>query len=300
MARITSTHQAVTVHTAKLAQTLAEAVRQLLEKKHLYQSVDVEIEKASQSFQKTIPAEYSTATFQMLGVTSWPWIVQDTETFQQLMLAMEKKSLNQLIIWTPPDIKLYCKVCDRLEPYNGVSSTNLLNRQKPSEGGLYFKGKLTQAYCLTYLCQSCKSVPEVFLIHKVGSRLTLAGRAPMEYVPISKVIPRDIAKYYSDAVIAFQSGQILAALFLLRTLCEQWVRKYADSADKADIALDKYMETLPEDFKGRFPSLRTIYGELSIAIHSADASSELFTKSCESIEEHFSARSLFKLPGPPQ
>lgn len=299
MSPIYSVNDAVAGHLSKLKQTIMESVRQLLEQKHLYQSVDVEIEKASDAYQKKIPSEYSIATFQMLNVDKWPWIVNDTETFQALMLAVEKKkSFYQIITWSPPDIKLYCKVCDRLEPYNGVSSSNLLNRLKPSDGGIYFKGKLTQAYCLTYLCQSCKSVPEVFLIRKFGSRLTLSGRAPMEHVPVPKVIPRDIVNYYSDAVVAFQSGQILAALFLLRTLCEQWVRRYAASDAKADVALDKYMETLPDDFKERFPSLRTIYGELSAAIHSADACSVLFTKSCEGIEEHFSARSLFRLSGP--
>lgn len=299
MSLILSSHDAVTGHLSKLTQTLVGAVRQLLEKKHLYQGIDVEIEKISEAYQKTIPSEYVSAVFHMFGVKDWPWIVNDTETFHSLMLAMEKqKSPNQIITWSPPDLKLYCKVCDRVEPYNSVSSINILNRTKPIEGGFYFKGKLTQAYCLTYLCQSCKSIPEVFLIRRFGTRLTISGRAPMEHVPIPKEIPKDVENYYSDAVVAFQSGQILAALFLLRTLCEQWVRKYAGSSDKADIALDKYMETLPDDFKERFPSLRTIYGDLSVAIHSADASSELFAKSCERIEEHFAARSLFKLPRP--
>ena len=120
----------------------------------------------------------------------------------------------------------------------------------------------------------------------------------MESVQISACLPKPAAKYVSDAQIAYQSGQVLAALFLLRTFCEQWCRPFALETDKADVALDKYSASLPDDFKARFPSLKAIYSDLSAAIHAATEDAELFARSKSQIEEHFEARRLFKLSSP--
>ena len=229
------------------------------------------------------------------GAHLWPWLVNDTDSFQAMVSSLASRSDHRSVTWQPPDAKLFCKTCDRLEPFNGVAASNVLNRSAPSAGGILHKGKLVQAYCLSYLCQSCKLVPEVFLVRRVGTRLSLSGRAPIEHVPVSRAIPKEVANFFSGALVAHQSGQTLAALFLLRTLCEQWTRRFADAADQAHVALDKYMDGLPDDFKGRFPSLRTMYGDLSAALHSANASDELFESTRALIEEHFEARLLFKL-----
>jgi len=58
------------------------------------------------------------------------------------------------------------------------------------------------------------------------------------------------------------------------------------------------MQSLPEDFKARFPSMRSLYGELSAAIHRADGAAALFDTAVAQINEHFEARRLFKLPAP--
>jgi hypothetical protein len=52
----------------------------------------------------------------------------------------------------------------------------------------------------------------------------LSGRAPIEHVLVPNVIPKNAAGFFKDALIAYQSGQTLAALFLLRTLIEQWLK----------------------------------------------------------------------------
>ena len=56
------------------------------------------------------------------------------------------------------------------------------------------------------------------------------------------------------------------------------------------------MESLPEDFKARFPSLRFIYEHLSADIHAATGSDELYTKMIADISLPFAARQLFGLP----
>jgi len=271
------------------------SVRTLLEAKHLYQSIDVDAEGAFLSTQKT------TTLHQMLNVSqteNWPWIVKDAGSLDAAFSMFNTKNDSRIVAWNQPDVKLFCKKCNRIEPYNGVSATNVLNRLDASKGGILDSGKLIQVFCLTYLCQSCKAVPEVFLIRRSANRLTLSGRAPIEHVETPKSIPKEIITYFSGAKIAHHSGQTLAAIFLLRTLCEQWARKFSNSEDFADIALDRYMQSLPDDFKARFPSLRTVYSDLSVAIHSALASSEIFDSAAQRIEEHFDARKLYKLKSP--
>ena len=96
--------------------------------------------------------------------------------------------------------------------------------------------------------------------------------------------------------MAFQSGQTLAGLFLLRTLVEQWARLATGQLTQAaSDVLDAYMESLPPDFNAHFPSLRDLYNRVSSDIHQAIGSDELFREATESVEEHFRARGLFKL-----
>jgi len=88
----------------------------------------------------------------------------------------------------------------------------------------------------------------------------------------------------------------LAGIFFLRTLIEQWARSAVAGPDlPADKALDAYMRTLPEDFKARFPSLPSLYAELSADMHAALGDKDLFEKARAAIVKHFKARRLFEL-----
>jgi hypothetical protein len=160
------------------------------------------------------------------------------------------------------------------------------------------KGGVVQSFVLSFLCQGCKLIPEVFLVRRVGAKLTLCGRSPIEHVEIQKFLPASARHYLASAMVARQSGQTLAGLFLLRTFIEQWLRLAGATHQYADQVIDWYMSTLPEDFRQHYPSLRDIYGALSDAIHKADASAELFDKARTDIETHFDARRLRKLPDP--
>ena len=68
-----------------------------------------------------------------------------------------------------------------------------------------------------------------------------------------------------------------------------------DAPRDADKLLDAYMSTLPDDFKARFASFRSLYENLSDDIHAAKGNAELFERVLTKIEEHFEARHLFKL-----
>lgn len=55
------------------------------------------------------------------------------------------------------------------------------------------------------------------------------------------------------------------------------------------------MDSLPDDFKKRFPSMRELYTQLSDDIHQANGPKILFEEVKEKINEHFKARELYKI-----
>jgi len=279
---------------------LQRAIQTLLQTKHLYQSVELSSEAI---LKRVLPyvADGNKEHVKRLANALPQWsLVAEEQSLQEMLASSSANSKYQMprVRWKAPDVKMFCRTCNRLEPFNAQSSQNLLNRTELSKPGVFHNGAWHQVYVLTYLCQSCKSVPEVFLVRRQGLKLTLSGRTPMEHAQVPKVIPKEISKFYSGAVIAHQSGQTLAALFMLRTACEQWSRLFADKSDRADAAMDKYMATLPDDFKARFPSLQKKYSDLSAAIHEANASEDLYLTTISDLERHFKARDLYELAGP--
>ncbi|MHB8789479.1 MAG: hypothetical protein ACYDBT_06320 [Desulfobulbaceae bacterium] len=148
---------------------------------------------------------------------------------------------------------------------------------------------ICQTFIFPYHCQSCKKEPLVFLVHREGIKLTLTGRNHFETVQIPKTIPKEEAVYVSDAIAAYNTGNILAGLFLLRTSIEQYMRRLLATTGKkrGDELADEYARLLDDEFPKRYPSLKVIYDELSASIHAADSNASQFEKSHKDIEKHF-------------
>lgn len=262
----------------QLENDITDRLKELLETKHLYQSTAVSFNVLAQ---KVFPTEA------ILKATKDDWIIRDTAS------APSVHKSAYVIIVIVPDVKLFCQQCDRREAFNSVSGQATV-----SEVNIQSRSALAEAiqvFVLRYQCQACKSFPEVFIVRRQGLKLTLCGRAPMEVAKAPRKIPKIIQKYYSGALVAHQSGQTLAGLFLLRTLIEQWTRSRIATPARADELLDNYMKTLPDDFKGRFPSMRVLYDDISADLHTATGSPDLFDRAVAEITGHFSARDLFRL-----
>ena len=118
----------------------------------------------------------------------------------------------------------------------------------------------------------------------------------MEVALVPRFIPKNVKRFYGGALVAHQSGQTLAGIFLLRTLLEQWARSQVPKPpSQAEILVDKYMASLPADFRERFSSMRTLYGRLNEDIHAATGSEDTFKTALTQIDEHFDARRIYKL-----
>jgi hypothetical protein len=128
------------------------------------------------------------------------------------------------------------------------------------------RSKNFQLLFLVFQCQRCKSDPEGFLVRRDGHSLYLEGRSPIEHVNIPAYIPKKESRLFSDAVIAFNAGKILAGLFYLRSFIEQFARRQTNLEGRiaGDEIMESYGKLLPEDLRARIPSLRECYEKLSV------------------------------------
>lgn len=284
---------AIAEMTVTYAKRIADALRELLERKHLYQNVPVNL-GVSTNFEAAakVPKERKVSAVELgAGLQDRAWSIFGSQTidYSARVGSLAGVKLDEWLRVSAPDLRLYCAApCKRLEPFHAADCTDVFsgNESQP----------MRQIFVLRYVCQSCRGEPTVFLVRREGLKLTLAGRSPIEHVDVPREIPRQVAGYYSGAVVAHQCGQTLAGNFLLRTLVEQWLRSFQPAAKmRAEAALDWYYSNLPEDFRQRFPSLRTIYEKLSMDIHAAGGNAKVFDDQSARIVKHFDAWRLYEL-----
>jgi len=271
----------------EFSKAIVESLKELLEQKHLYQNSVVvfppfdvvyknviqipDIEKIQPDLPKECQIIYDSAP-------EFEWELPDRVRSRRLPFYQSNapERVQVAIEFTPPTIKAFCSVCESIQPYNSIHGADVSKDFRDTNFGEY--PVTIQIFLFVYECQSCKSPPEVFMIRRERMKLIQSGRTPMEQIEIPKFVPKTQRKFFSDAIIASNSGQILAGKFLLRTFIEQYIRDF--TKDKAsqniDELFEKYSASLPDDFKQRFPSLAKIYGQLSIDIHSADSTTDLF------------------------
>jgi hypothetical protein len=282
---------------------IAAAFQALLTEKHLYQYVELDTD-----FIAKIAGLLSEDYIAGSGPTSHSYVPTFEEIRDEGMEVLDERWIpldptegeeprysETEIYFSLPTIHAFCSDCEQLWPFN------------PLYDGLYctaYKKTTSQWFFLSYQCQSCKGCPVRFLVRRDGLKLRLVGRDPLEVLPLPKCLPKAQSKYYSNAVIAHHAGQTLAGLFLLRVFIEQFwqtvpqvkkLMKQKQGRATGDEQGAAYQQTLPDDFKSRFPSLADVYGQLSAAMHTAEASATIFDEARRKIEEHFDAKRLYKI-----
>lgn len=299
----------------KTRSSFSESVRTLLEHKHLYQSVEADISVDREEVGKLVDLErhYTTqddiAAFQRsvndkhigtavdctrktLEAVPWRFWVDQPDPGDINDSSLEYKSLDIQL----PDIKVACDFCDdTVQPHNPVRVNGL------EDGVAAELGAQKQIFFLSYLCQSCKRESVIYVVRRQEWKLTIVGRSRFESVPIPKAMEKlQEARFYRDAVIAFNSGKTLASLFYLRTLIEQYFRRVlkVDKDEKVrgeDLAKD-YRKLLDPEFPMRFNTLGSTYESLSNALHAACEDEALYISAKADIEKHFEALALLPIP----
>jgi len=278
---------------ADLRAAIRDSAKQLLEAKHLYQSITIDLTSSKQRLAHTSISEGNKSIYEheMKRSLELPWVPVEPDLPG---IATQSKTMHERIYVVFSTIKTHCTKCGQPEPHNPVYARDV-NADLASRSRAYGQGTL-QHFVAGYVCQACKVLLQFFMIRREGLKLSLTGRSPMEQVAVPDVIPKAQRKYYSGAIVAFQSGQVLPALFMLRTFVEQFAASQVeDKTLRADAALNAYMAALPEPVRAHFASPREIYGRLSDAIHAAREDADLFREAAEQLLEHFDARRLYKV-----
>lgn len=199
-----------------------------------------------------------------------------------------------------PTVMVNCVKCNNSQPLPHNSGYKGLNYDLPSVNSWLNKNGdriPCQTFLFPYQCQACKEEPLVFLVRREENKLTLCGRNHFESINIPDTIPRQESEFYSDAIVAYNTGNILAGTFMLRTTIEQYMRRVLNNYDRVsgDELADKYSKLLDDEFPKKYTTLKTIYEELSIKIHKAEKDAVQFEKSLADINRHFDLLKIMPL-----
>lgn len=309
---------------ACLRSEILRCIKNLLETKHLYQSVRIDtsivgkmineaenssemqrqikiIVSRSKVAQGTSP--FSSQSIINQNLNKYRKNIQDTanailynfwsfstDECDQLIRAKGDKLADNPTHFTLPTISVACTHCGATLPAHNSGFRGLKEDiQTISFPDFSNKEQPLQTFVFPYQCQSCKKEPLIFLVHRKGNKLTLVGRNHFETVYVPKAIPDQESAYFSDAIVAYNTGNVLAGLFLLRVTIEQYMRRVLGTFQKisGDELASQYASYLDDEFPTKFPSLKKIYEELSVFLHSADKKEVQFVKSKNDIIKHF-------------
>lgn len=201
-------------------ENVQKALEELLSEKHLYQRVRIDddfVEPVSRRFPVTGPSNkiaLQREALNKIGASlfeSCDWEPSTTEP--NYLFGLGNNFDNTRIPIQLPTIITECNHCKKRWPFNPVESGTAAQRQSKQNGD--------QWLLFSYECQACKKEPVRFLVRRQKQKLTLCGRDPMEPVSVPDVIPNIHKVRFGNAIIAYQSGHTLSAIFGLRVFIEQ-------------------------------------------------------------------------------
>jgi hypothetical protein len=277
---------------------VAQAIRQLLETKHLYQSVEVDNSPLITDLQRAkieLPADPWVSqgetqirqdflnVAELLASASWKFRSESIPMLMRRIIPPAGVPDNSFDL---PTIKTICWKCKATLPHNS-GYTGMNSDVEPYS--LRSSAGPVQVFSVAYQCQGCKDEPLVFLIRRERLKLTLVGRSCLQEPLTPNCIPKGLRKYYAQALVAQNCNFTLAALFYLRVVVEQWMRLRTGSKGKltGEELGDRYAATLPKVVSEHFPSLKKSYECLSDALHAAREDDGVFVQELQNIERHF-------------
>ena len=285
-----------------LSAKIGESIRCLLETKHLYQALVIDQQALLNKLQAELISKQLKGGFDDILAKAAEALNDDWRTLDEVSRQRPRYNLPGGVEYQSAvsifirSINASCSTCKTVMPMNLKGANNLVRDSDGRWETIEDRTTGHQDFVFVFQCQRCRSQPDTFLVRRQDMRLTLCGRAPMEYVEVPASVPKPVRMYYSDAVVAANSGKMLAGFLYLRVLIEQHVRSVIGDSEglKADEALAKYSAQLPEGVRDWLPSLKERYGLLSEAIHSASEEADLFVESLDKIANHFKGLEVYK------
>jgi len=291
----------------------AEALKSLLERKNLYQSIEADFTAAAAKFMEST-GEDAPSPRSMATVVGSPgptpeerWdahlrqyrhaeLIIDVPNVQKVVSLGHVQHQIQPIAFDLPTVLINCQNCKNVLPAHNPGYGGLQEQPRALKVGVGDKG-MVQIFTFPYQCQSCKKEPLVFMVRRVGSKFTLVGRSHLFKSDIPKSVPDEERDFLNRAILANGTGNTLAGLFLLRVFIEQYMRRVTGTKVKirGDDLADRYALLLNEEFPKSMPAFKALYEDLSICMHGANASVEKFESILKVIYKHFAQLELLPL-----
>jgi hypothetical protein len=289
------------------------ALQKLLEEKHLYQAVLVDLSLtrppaargqgrgAQDSFlmgnsRFAAKQEDPGETLDLVNALWYPegCAAPDSGNSQAQSSEPAKAAGQSFVL---PPVRLKCADCQERTTFRAdlPRCTYVPGKDAPDE----------QSLLLSYECQACGNKRLTFLVTRKGARMQLSGRDSIEMLPVPPGVPKAVAKYFAEAQAAHSAGQALAALYLLREFVVQFWRLLPElkdalaanqGRDGREIA-EIYAAQLPIDFRTQYPSLSNCHQSLCEAIDAAETPSDVFQVCSSDILEHIDGRRFRRLSG---
>lgn len=291
------------------------AIKELLENKHLYQNVTVSTDDLKtplkqgsgrlltwQSGNEKKPTEsyewidselltLPTALTDALTSVNWKYGVETPET--KAARSVYPSDLKNEPMCFLPRLSRSCAKCGektaQLPQYFGELSPQPLTNL---DFGKDDSGKKLQVLVVAYQCQVCRSEPNVFVIRRQGLKLSLVGRSVFEKISLPKYIPEPARHHYSEALVASTAGKYLPACLYLRLVIEHHMRASVNPTKisqrpTGDELADEYSKVLHPEFPRSLHSLKSVYAKLSETIHEGREDFDTFVSALDSISKHF-------------
>lgn len=289
-----------------------KAFLDLIESKHLYQSVRVGVNGLKLAIKDRARKALSAQSYIMPSLGGGSPSFGKAKSWKQILAEYEQEAFDCLqqapciigsqvgkhadpncsIVCPLPVAKLYCNDCGGLWPHKRLADHSFLI--PISRVG----NEIHQLFLLHFQCSNCTHGRSSILVKRAGPKLTLCGRSPIEEIDCPKFIASSIRKFYRGAMIAFNSGAILPAIAMLRVMIEQHMRQTIGAEDKrmsGDELTAAYAKKLNPDFMRQHQSLKPVYDALSNAIHLAkDDDPEIFIMGLKQALTHLEAKKDFE------
>ena len=298
------------------------SLRNLFERKHLYQSERIEVPGFESAYPLLInPSskdsspkgvmmpvgssyQYKTLSEDQMKQLQWLWPkvqnigltfeLQKTPS-QPLCVVIDDNKLSVAL----PIVSRHCPVCENISPHHpgffGADTCGAGTSIRPVPG----KPSI-EVFLFPYQCQQCRKEPLVFSVRRDGVKFQLTGRSLFVMDPIPSFVPKPVRNFYSESLVASSAGKPLAGCLYLRLVVEHHMRTFVKMPEKSsgeDLS-DAYARVLHPEFPRSRASLRVVYSDLSEVIHTGREDAVVFERCLYTIHEHF--RTLEILPVPVQ
>ena len=203
---------------------IEKALQLLINTCHLYQSLEVDFEDAIEKETREMYARRlrTDVTEKIENVRKDVLVEVDA-----LDWVFGVAGTNIKVGFALKPVRTMCGRCGEVLPFNTSA------QQPVSVISLGVRGR--QVFTIPIQCQGCRSNIIVLLVARSGRKIQLVRRSEFEEISVPGYVPKQQRSFYSRASIAFNCGEFLAGVFLLRTVIEQYMRSTGiDAAFRVD------------------------------------------------------------------